>query len=207
MSPTPRVDPDSVLRLCLDANVWIAFLIGVTQGRSDTSVARLVAAVQAREFGRHPLQLVLSHELLDTIERVLLRLGIDARSATDFRAGLTDLMQDGPEGLSPHLLLSGRDQLAMRDREDAGVLATCFAAHVDLLVTDNLHDFETNDSQRVETQTVRYQSGNERRLFAILHERADSARFVVLHPFDAMDWLKRGTRPTPEAVRSRYRTV
>ena len=200
-------ETDTVLRLCLDANVWVAFLFGEAHGRSRTAAAQLVAAVRSRAFGHHPLQLVLSHELLDTIERVLLRLGVDAPAAADFRNGLTALTRKGPEQLDPHLLVSGRDQLAMVDREDAGVLAMCFAARADLLVTDNLKDFETNDSRRIDTQIVQYRSGNTRRLYAILHERADGAKFVVLHPFDAVDWLKRDIPPTPEAVISRYRSV
>lgn len=156
------------------------------------------------QSGRMPVQLVFSHELIDTIGRVLLEKGHDPANVEDLKSSLLDLMRHGPERLDPVLLLAGRDQLAMHDREDAGVLATCFAARADLLVTDNLRDFETKDATRIDTQRVVYPDGSTRQLFAIFHERPDGVSLLVMHPLDVRDWLERGVRPTPEIVRSTY---
>lgn len=203
MSLGSRPGTETPFRICLDANVWVHYLDALTNGRS-TAVLQVMQAVQAMQLGPAPLQLVLSLELIDTIERVLLGLEFSEAAVHGLVAAIGDLMQAGPEHLDPPLLLSGRDQLAMSDREDAGVLASCIAARVDLLITDNLRDFVTNDSVRVDTRVVRRRDGSTRQLFALIYERADGVALVVMHPIDAIGWLRAGDAPTPTAVRERY---
>lgn len=195
---------EPVLRVCLDANVWLAFLIARAQGRETTAAFGLVNHVLAMRSGRMPIQLIVSHELLDTLGRVLRDQGFDQAEVAAFVGSLVDLMKAGPERRDPTILLSGRDQLAMHDREDAGILATCLAARAHLLVTDNLRDFEMNDGERIDTRRVTYRTGGTRQLYAILNERADGVALAVMHPFDAIAWLAQGSRPTPKAVREHY---
>lgn len=145
-APTPNS-----LRLCIDVNVWVAFLMAIQNGRTGTSAQAIVAIVREMKIADRPVQLVVSLEMADTLERVLTRVGFTAARSHDFANSIVDLMKAGPDHLDPHLLISGRDQLGMHDREDAGVLGTAIAAKVDLLVTDNLRDFQTNDSDTRKT--------------------------------------------------------
>lgn len=198
--PTPR----SGLRLCLDVNVWVAYLMGLQNGRSGTVPMRLVAMVLDHRAGPIPLQLVMSQEMLGTTETVLMRLGLPADMACAFPNALAGLMQAGPEGLPPAPPAAGRDQLPMTDREDAGVLGSCITDRVDLLVTDNLPDFQTKDAERRNTRTLTRRDGTGRQLFTLPHEREDGVALVVAHPIDVVEWLGAGFRPTPDALRRRY---
>ncbi|WP_407530925.1 PIN domain-containing protein, partial [Methylobacterium oryzisoli] len=178
-----------MLRVCLDLNVWVADLIGRQAGRTGTVLMRIVEMVKAMSVAGTPLQLVISQEMLGTLEAVLIRQKVPAFLAERFSAAVSNLMINGPEKLQPAVLTSGRDQLAMHDREDAGVLATCIAERVDLLVTDNLRDFITKDSERRDTRLVSRADGITRQLYTVLHERADGVALTIAHPIDAVDWL------------------
>ena len=141
--------------------------------------------------------------MIDTLVEVLVRVGFRSETAAAFGARVTDLLTSGPEALDPLLLLAGRDQIAMHDREDAGVLATAFAARVDLLVTDNLKDFLTNDRQAFPTRVVRPAAG-ERQLMAIVHERRDGVSLVVAHPLDVREWVRGGFWISADSIRLAY---
>jgi len=194
------------LIVCLDANIWIALLITLQKAGTPrpSAAISMVSAMWRMQVGGVPLQLVASHELIDTIIRVGIRLGHSQAAAEEFGASIIDLMKAGPLQLHPTMLVAGRDQLAMHDREDAGVLASCIAARAHLLVTDNLTDFETNDSERIDTQKASYQRGGTRQLFALIHRRADGVELVVMHPLDAASWIASGRRPDAQAVRQQY---
>ena len=166
--------------------------------------ADLVDMIDEGDAHGIPLQLFLSWELIDTIRDVLLRFGVEEGLVTPFIAAIEDLMRTGPERLEPPLFLSGRDQLAMRDREDAGVLGACFAQDVELLITDNLADFVTPDAERIDTQVITRRNGTTRQLFALIHEPIQHAVLVVMHPVDALEWLSNGQRPTADEVRAIY---
>ncbi|MDQ0473815.1 PIN domain-containing protein [Labrys wisconsinensis] len=189
------------MRLTIDVNVWVAHLMATQHRRSGTAAQAIVAIAGGMQLSGRPVQIVVSLEMLDTLERVLIRLGFSAAAAADFGSALVELMKTGPEALDPDLLLSGRDQLDIHDREDAGVLATAIAGRVDLLVTDNLADFETKDSERIETQVVT-SGGRERQLFALIHERQNGVSLLVAHPFDVLDWIARGIDLSAAAVRT-----
>ena len=193
-----------VLRVCFDANVWVAFLLSESRGDTGGLPSRLIGLATGGGRNGTRIQLVLNHELIDTVLRVLTRQGITPASIVAFISSLTDLAALGPTGEEPGLLLSGRDQIAMHDREDAGILASCFAQRADMLVTDNLRDFKTNDAERLDTRTVRLRDGVRRQLFLLIHERQDGIALVVMHPVDAFSWLDAGRRPTPDAVRAAY---
>jgi predicted nucleic acid-binding protein len=197
--PADRSLP-TVLRLSIDVNIWIAFLLATRHGRLGTPAQAIVALARGMRLGNRPVQLVISVEMVDTVQRVLERLGFSSLAARTFGTSLIDLMKAGPESLDPYLLISGRDQIAMRDREDAGVLATAIAAKVNLLVTDNLTDFKTNDCEVVPTQVVKSGDG-KRQLFVLIHERQDKVCVIVAHPIDVLAWIEHGVDISAEAIR------
>ena len=86
----------------------------------------------------------------------------------------------------------------MADIEDAGVLATAFASRATLLVTDNLKDFQTKESLRVDTRIVKASSGL-RQLHALRHQRSD-VDVIVAHPLDVMAWLEQRLNFEPDAL-------
>jgi predicted nucleic acid-binding protein len=180
---------DRPLRVMLDINVWLANLIAFDKGHKGTASQELVSRVSHGIWGSHPTesQLVISFEMMDTLERVLKRRGYSEEQVRAYVDPVPNFMRYGPEEIDPYLLLVGRDQLAIHDREDAGVLATAIAARVDLLVTDNLDDFLTNDTTRLDT---RWSKSENRQLFAAYLQAPDT-ELVVAHPFDVMEWLRK----------------
>ena len=143
-------------------------------------------------------QLVISIEMLDTLEQVLNRQGASSEASEAYVEAIKGIMRHGPDGLDPYLVFGGREQFAMADGEDAGVLATAFASRTTLLVTDNLKDFQTGDSIRVDTRIVKTSSG-PRQLYASRHRRSDVDVFVA-HPFDVMNWLEQRVNFEPDAL-------
>lgn len=191
------------LRVLLDVNIWVSNLIATERGRQGTAVQKIVSAVASGAWGRdgRRVQLVISHEMLHTLATVLLRLGARSDSVEAYTDAIRSIMSFGPDELDPYLLLGGREQFAMQDREDAGVLATAFSAKADLVVTDNLKDFASADALRLDTRVVRSSTGS-RQLYALRH-RQPGADVVVAHPFDVAEWLDSGVDFQPDAVWSR----
>lgn len=188
------------LRVLLDVNVWVANLLATERGRRGTAVQKIVAMVAAGRWGDQgrEVQLVVSHEMLETLEAVLQGKGVTPDSLAAYGDAIAGIMRFGPEELDPYLLLGGREQFATADAEDAGVLATAFASRTDLLVTDNLKDFQTRDAARTDTAAVTTPSGT-RQLFALRH-RHPGRELIVAHPLDVVAWLERGYDFEPGAL-------
>jgi hypothetical protein len=145
----------------------------------------------------------MSMQMIGALEDVLARLKFQPQSILDFTAALVGLMRMGPEGFDP-FLSPPTSGLPMNEAEDAGVLTSCIAARVDLLVTDNLNDFLFKGAERIDTRQVVRRDGTTRQLFAVVYERNDGMSIVIAHPIDALGWLRMGLRPTPEVIRSHY---
>jgi predicted nucleic acid-binding protein len=192
------------LRVLLDVNVWVANLMAAARGRQGTAVQRIVAMVTGGRWGdgAREAQLVVSLDMLATLETVLRRQGASSDAAEAYVEAIEGIMKHGPDELDPYLVLGGRDQFAMADVEDAGVLATAFAAKATLLVTDNLKDFQTRDALRIDTRVVRASSGS-RQLYVLRHRRSD-VDVIVAHPFDVVDWLDQRLDFQPDAL---WRTI
>jgi len=45
----------AVLKVCLDVNVWVAYLMALQRGRQGTVVAQVVEAVRDMKVGAMPL--------------------------------------------------------------------------------------------------------------------------------------------------------
>jgi predicted nucleic acid-binding protein len=188
------------LRILLDVNVWVANLMATAKGRQGTAAQRIVSMVTSGRWGdeERETQLVASLEMLETLEHVLQRQGASSDSAEAYTEAIKSIMKYGPDELDPYLLLGGREQFAMADVEDAGVLATAFASKTSLLVTDNLKDFQTNDSLRVDTRIVKA-SSRSRQLHALRHQRSD-VDVIVAHPLDVKVWLEQRLSFEPDAL-------
>ncbi len=143
-------------------------------------------------------QLVTSIGMLETLEHVLKRQGASSDNSGAYIEAIKGIMKYGPDELDPYLVLGGREQFAMADVEDAGVLATAFASRATLLVTDNLKDFQTKESLRVDTRIVKASSGS-RQLHALRHQQFD-VDVIVAHPLDVMAWLEQRLNFEPDAL-------
>ena len=55
----------AALRVCLDANVWMQHLIAITHNRQ--AVATVLVGLVTDSGPSMPMQLIVSHELLDTL--------------------------------------------------------------------------------------------------------------------------------------------
>ena len=188
------------LRILLDVNVWVTNLMAAAKGRQGTAAQRIVSMVASGRWGdeEREAQLVISIEMLETLEHVLKRQGASSDSSEAYIEAIKGIMKYGPDELDPYLVFGGREQFAMADVEDAGVLATAFASRAALLVTDNLKDFQTKDSLRVDTRIVKASSGS-RQLHALRHQRSD-VDVIVAHPLDVMAWLEHRLNFEPDAL-------
>jgi predicted nucleic acid-binding protein len=194
----------AAIRVCLDVNIWIAHLLAIQNSRVGGSASGLVRIMRDMTCAAGPVQLVMSWEMLGTLEGVLARLKFDPQGISANTAALVGIMKAGPLRFDPYLLPEGGRSLPMKDIEDAGVLASAIAARVDLLITDNLDDFAIKDVERIATQIVRRRGGSRRQLDALIFERSDGVSLVIAHPIDAIEWLDGGMRPTVDAIRKRY---
>jgi predicted nucleic acid-binding protein len=151
-------------RVVLDINVLVSHLNAHRAGRSSTISQRAVALVGGGLHGRTPVQLVTSFAMIDAYRNVLLRSGADPFAVEEAAEAWIEMMRFGPDELDPLLILGGTPDLSLKDQEDGGVLAVAFAARANVVVTDNLADFEVGDCETFETSTVRRRDGKTRRL-------------------------------------------
>lgn len=188
------------LRILLDVNVWVMDLMAAAKGRQGPAAQRIVSMVASGRWGDEgrEAQLVISIEMLETLEQVLKRQGASSDGSEAYIEAIKGIMKYGPDELDPYLVFGGREQFAMADVEDAGVLATAFASRAALLVTDNLKDFQTKGSLLVDTCMVKVSSGS-RQLFALRHQRSD-VEVIVAHPLDVMAWIERRLNFEPGAL-------
>ncbi|WP_029621083.1 PIN domain-containing protein [Pseudorhizobium marinum] len=183
---------DRPVRVLLDVNVFVGNIMARDRGHKGTATQTLVSMVSSQKWGIDDgAQLVISFEMIETLETVLRRLKFTEDRIKAYTGSIIDIMKYGPDSLDPYLILGGQERFAMSDVEDAGVLATAFGAEADILVTDNLMDFATKDASVVDTQVVTTTSSGRRTLRALRYEigRAD---LIVAHPFDVMQWLRLG---------------
>ncbi|WP_377293233.1 PIN domain-containing protein [Rhizobium sp. SG2393] len=188
---------DRPVRVLLDVNIFVGNIIALDRGHKGTATQTLVSMVSRHIWGTGDRsQLVISFKMIDTLETVLRRLHFREDRITAYSGSIVDIMRYGPDALDPYLILGGEERFALSDVEDAGVFATAFGARADILVTDNLKDFASKDASVVDTQTVHSSSSGPRRLQALRYE-IGGADLIVAHPFDVMQWMRRGYDFTP----------
>ncbi|NTF16998.1 PIN domain-containing protein [Agrobacterium rubi] len=191
---------DRPVRVLLDINIFVGNIMAHDRGHKGTATQTLVSLVSSQKWGIDDrAQLVISFEMIDTLETVLRRLQFTEDRIKAYTGSIIDIMKYGPDSLDPYLILGGEERFAMSDVEDAGVLATAFGAEVDILVTDNLRDFATKDASVVDTQVLNTTSLGQRTLQALRYE-IGSADLIVAHPFDVMQWMRVGYDFTPDTL-------
>ncbi|MCD2173828.1 PIN domain-containing protein [Rhizobium sp. C4] len=191
---------DRSVRVLLDVNIFVANIMAYDRGHTGTATQSLVSMVSAQTWGMtRKSQLIISFEMIDTLEAVLRRMHFSEDRIKAYSGSIIDIMRSGPEQLDPYLILGGEERFAMPDIEDAGVLATAFAADADLLVTDNLSDFTTKDSVVINTQRLNTKASGPRILQALRYQ-VGGGDLVVAHPFDVMQWLRLGYDFKPDAL-------
>lgn len=188
------------VRVLLDVNVLVGNIIAHDRGHRETATQTLISMVSHHRWGfADKAQLVLSHEMIDTLETVLDRLQFSPERIKAYSSAIIDMMRYGPDALDPYLILGGEERFAISDIEDAGVLATAFGTRADILVTDNLKDFISKDAAILDTQVVETMSSGKRTL-QVLRYRIGQSDLIIAHPFDVMAWMRLGYDFEPEAL-------
>ncbi len=193
-----------ILTVLADVNVLIAAQNANRAGRTNTVSQRVLRYVTAGYVQNPPVQLVVSFKMIDTCRDVLRRQGYDHHAIEMAAGALIEMMKNGPRALDPYVVFGGTPDLAVLDTEDGGVLATAFAAAVDVLVTDNLADFAAGTSEKYNTSTVRRADGTTRQLSCQIHRRPNGRALIVAHPADFAHWIERGFGISTRSIKATF---
>lgn len=188
---------DRPVRVLLDVNIFVGNIMAYDRGHKGTATQTLVSMVSGQNWGIDDrAQLVISFEMIETLETVLRRQRFRADRIQAYTASIIDIMRYGPDLLDPYLILGGEERFAIADVEDAGVLATAFGAKADILVTDNLRDFASKDAAVLDTQVINTRASGQRRLQAFRYQ-IGASDLIIAHPFDVVQWIRLGYDFTP----------
>lgn len=178
---TRDVPGHSVLRLCLDLNIWVADLLAHARGRRGTAAQTLVDLVRDGTCSLGPTQLVISWGMLDRLGEVLIReFSVPHADVTNLLRSIATIAQRGPSGVAPYVLLGGTGVMPLRDTEDRAVLETALVARADVLITSKFRDFVDRRARVITRNT------------AAIVEHA-GGRVVVAVPSQMLAWLRAGT--------------
>ena len=194
-----RLPPDP-FRLCIDLNVWVRCYLAHAGNLRGTASQFIIEAVQDGRSGVGPIQLVVSHAMLDRLHGVLLRKGASLDSSTQFISLIASISRLGPSGSFPHLVLGGGvnptgdarmpvydpydlKAIAPRfDPEDGRVIDVAVAGRAHALVTSNFRDFADRHDRVISPGRV--------------HVRHTAALDVfIAQPAEMAAWLRTGTAP------------
>jgi predicted nucleic acid-binding protein len=195
-----------VLIIVPDVNVLVSRANADKAGRSSTISQKVVRLIVSGSINGDPAQLAMSFKMLDTYREVLLRKGYDRAAVEESVDGLVKIMKYGPIGFDPHIVLGGTPDPSLKDTEDGDVLATAYAAHANILITDNLKDFSDQDSETFATSRGRTSDGAVGELYCLLRTRPNARELVVLHPADFVMLTERGLKITPASIRQTFAT-
>jgi predicted nucleic acid-binding protein len=187
-----------------DINVLVSKLYADKAAKSSTISQKVVRHLVSGSINGEPVQMAMSFKMLDTYRDVLLRQEYPEAVVNEQVSALVDIMKFGPAGFDPYLVLGGTPDPALKDLEDGGVLATAYAAHAGLLITDNLKDFAGQDAEIYPTSRVQTPDGKTRELYCVVRARPDGKELVIVHPADFISWTDRNLRISPEAIRQSF---
>jgi hypothetical protein len=182
-----------VLRVTYDLNVWVAHFLSLSRGRQGTAAQRVIRSALAGHCRLGPVQPIISHAMLDTLQGVLARLGLPEAAADAARNVVENAAADGVVPHSPYLVPGGGVQ-PMNDTEDGGVLDTAIAGGSDLLITSNLRDFAPGPRSDIDATIVRLNADGEADVLLFRHGRLAHG-IVIASLFAASAWLLDGARP------------
>ena len=195
--------PPDPFRLCIDLNVWVrGYLAGASHLRGTASQF-IIEAVQDGRSGIGPIQLVVSHAMLDRLHGVLLRKGASLDSASQYISLIAALSRLGPSADFPHLVLGGgvipTGDARMRrydpydpaasaprsDPEDGRVIDAAVAGRARALVTANFRDFADRHDTVIVPGRVHVR-------------RTAGLDLYIVQPAEMAVWLGTGTVPSPQ---------
>lgn len=187
-----------VLRVTLDVNVWVNHYLGLSKGRQGTAAQLVVQSAFAGHCRLGPLQPVISHVMLDTLQEVLVRIGLAPIIADAARDAIEASAAGGVLSEPPYVVLGGGVQPLM-DTEDGGVLDTAIAGRADLLVTNNLADFRPGPKADIDAVTLRVDANGAGDVILFRHGRLPHG-LIVTSVFVAKSWLVDGVLPPAGAL-------
>jgi predicted nucleic acid-binding protein len=159
------------LRICVDLNVWCAWILADKAGKSGTAAQSIVAAVRGRKTPV-PIQLVISWGMLERLGEVLRD---DFRFPDTAAGALIDKIASYARE-RPSLTLGGVGVLPIHDAEDRHVLETAWAGAATALVTSDFRGFLSADATVLIPGRLARLSRGERELY-------------LIHPFPMAAWL------------------
>lgn len=164
----------STWRWCLDLNIWCAALLGDLKGHQNSACQTLVNIVRRGHCAYGDIQLIISWGMLNRLQQVLIRLGINHDDAVSY---VDVICTYG--NLAPSLTLGGTGIIPLQDEEDRHVLETALAGKANVLVTANLSDFKGKETQEVLIDRhYRYISPEQ--------------TLEIVEPFLMMEWIRTG---------------
>lgn len=181
------------LRLVLDVNVWVAHYLSLARGRPGSAAQNLVGCAFAGHCRLGPVQPVISHLMLDTLQGVLLRLALPGAIVDAARAAVETACA---EALVPPVIVLGGGVQPLRDAEDGGVLDTAIAGGAALLATHNLADFAPGTRSDIDAQTLRLDP-RSRPDVLLLRQASLPDGLVIASVVAAKSWLVDGQAPPP----------
>ncbi len=187
-----------------DINVLVSKLNADKAGRSSTISQKVVQYLISGSINGEPTQIAMSFKMLDTYREVLLRKDYPEALVEESISGLVDMMKFGPAGFDPHIVLGGLPDPTLVDSEDGGVLATAYAAHASILITDNLQDFSGQDAQRFRTSRIKTPTGKTRELYCVVRARPDGKELVIVHPADFVSWVNHKLKISPRSIKQAF---
>jgi predicted nucleic acid-binding protein len=190
-----------------DINVLVSKLYADKAAKSSTIRQKVVRHLVSGLINGEPALIAMSFKMLDTYRGVLLRKEYPEALVEEQISALVDIMKFGPAGFDPHIVLGGSPDPALRDLEDGGVLATAYAAHAGMLITDNLKDFAGQDAEIYRTSRVQTPDGKMRELYCIVRARPDGRELVIVHPADFISLIDRNLSISPEAIRQSFAVI
>lgn len=189
------------LRVVLDVNVWVNHYLALSKGRQGSNAQLLVGGAFAGYCRLGPVQPVISHAMLDTLQEVLIRIGLPENSANMARDAVEGAAIEGVLGQAPYAVLGGQVQ-PLLDTEDGGVLDVAVAAEADLLVTNNLRDFMPGPRSDIDADVIRRDLSGQADILLMRHPRTPSG-LVITNVFAAKAWLVDGVLP-PSGLLQRF---
>lgn len=207
-------DPDGepkIIRLCVDLNVWVRYLLSVRRGTVWPSAsATILDAVKTGRSHAGPVQLVISHAMLSRLEDVLVRLQFQPGDASAFCSLIRSFAQRGPRGAAPYVVLGGGTSPSAESRmpiydpydpsavpprsddEDGRILDTAVAGRANILATYNFADFRTPNTDVLEPDQLQIY-------------RAAHHSVMIAHARRVAEFLVTGQYPLPRPQPGRHR--
>ena len=190
-----------ILRLTLDVNVWVNNYLSLAMGREESAAQQLVRSAFAGHCRLGPVQPVMSHAMLDTLQEVLARSGLPEVYAVAAKNAVEAAATGGIAQEPPHLVLASGVQPVM-DAEDRNVLETAIAGAADLLVTNNLADFTPGPRGDIDAEIIRLGLAGRADILLFRHPRLEHG-LVIASVFAARAWLIDGIAP-PKGILGRF---